>query len=143
MARLQIRMMDAPTHGIGAFMPPPYLVTTPAASSQGVLRTEGHPGTLRVPTPRPPALDDLQLGGPYNQPSDCSPNYMLPDKYISHISRATTGLVNRVSTNVAPVPAVAVTRSGAQTQMKVRIGGRTTTRWPRQFVRWPNYKETG
>lgn len=141
MPRLQIKMNNAPARGFSAFMPSPYGATTPAASSGGVIRTEGHPGTLRVETPRPAALSDGELGGPYNQPSSVAPNYSLPDKYISHISRATTGAVNRVSTNAAPVPAPAVIRGSSQTQLKPRIGGRTVTGWPRQFTRWPTYRE--
>lgn len=141
MPKLQIRMMNAPVRGAGAFMPVPYGATTPAASSGGVIRTEGHPGTMRVPSPRPAALDDGELGGPKNQPSSCSPDYILPDKYISHISRATTGVVRVGSSNVAPVPAPYIARSAPQTQMKPRIGGRTVTSWPRQFVRWPTYRE--
>ena len=143
MPRLQIRMMDAPTSGLAAFMPTPYGVTTPAASSQGVLRLVGYPGGLRVPSPAPAAHNDGELGGPYNQPSRCSPNYIAPSKYIARISRQTTGLAPTSSTNVIPAPAGATVRTAAQNQYKTRIGGRTTTPWFRQFVRWPTYREVG
>ena len=142
MARLQVRMMDAPVHGIGAFMPPPYGATTPAASSQGVLRVEGYPGTRAVPSPGPAALNDGELGGPLNQPSSCAPDYILPSIYIPHISADTTGPnFSRVSTNEAPVPAGFDARTATQTQYRTRVGGRTVTSWPRQFVRWPSYRE--
>lgn len=145
MPQLAIKMNQAPGKGLGAFMPVPYGCTTPAASSQGLLRVEGHPGTVAVPSPAPAALDDGELGGPYNQPSRVAPNYILPSQYIPHISRATTGLTptppNAPQGNIAPVPAPYIARSAPQTQMKTRIGGRTTTAWPRQFVRWLTYRE--
>ena len=142
MPRLQLRMNNPPRRGLGAFMPN-YGVTTPAASSQGVLRTEGHIGQ-RIPSPRPSALNDGELGGPLNQPSACAPDYIIPDLYVARISSDTTMPgYQRTSTNVAPVPAPFIARGNPQTQMKVRIGGRTTTRWPRPFTRWPNYRETG
>ena len=141
MPRLQIRMMNSPTRGIGAFMPSPYAVTTPAASSQGVLRVEGYPGTLQVPSPAPAALNDGELGGPFNQPSLCAPDFILPSAYFARISRLTTGLVPTKSNNVAPVKAPFIARTATQTQYRTRVGGRTVTRWPRQFTRWPNYRE--
>ena len=145
MPQLAIRMNQAPGKGLGAFMPVPYGATTPAASSQGLLRVEGHPGTMPVASPRPTALDDGELGGPFNQPSSVAPNYILPDKYIPHISRATTGLTptppDAPQGNVAPVPVPWISRSPRQTQLKPRIGGRTSTAWPRQFVRWLTYRE--
>jgi hypothetical protein len=139
--RAVIRMLNAPRRGFGAFMPPPYAATTPASSSNGLMRVEGHPGTLKVLAPPPTALNDGELGGPYNQPSRVAPDFILPDRYIAHADNCGPP-VSVVSTNVAPVPVPPVGRTGTQTQYKTRIGGRTVTRWPRQFVRWPNYKET-
>jgi hypothetical protein len=139
--KLQIIVPNAPRFGAGAFAPVPYGATTPAASSGGVIRTEGHPGTVQVPSPAPAALNDGELGGPRNQNSRCSPDYFRPSIYIPHISRRTTGAVPTTSTNVAPVPAGVSARSAAQTQHKVRVGGRTVTAWPRQFTRWPTYRE--
>lgn len=141
MARLAITMSDPPRRGLGAFMPSPYGATTPAASSGGVIRTEGHPGTLAVPAPRPAATTDDSWGNRL-QPSACAPDTIRPDVYVPHVSRATTGLVPTRSSNIAPVPAGQVVRSGTQTQKRVRVGGRTVTGWPRQYVRWPTYKET-
>ena len=144
MPKLLIKMNNAPTRGIGAFMPPPYGATTPAASSQGVLQVRGYPGTMRVTSPAPAALNDGELGGPYNQPSRVAPDYLLPSLYWAILKKANTFPGFRVrSTNVAPVPAPYVARTGTQTQYRTRIGGRTVTRWPRQFTRWPNYQETG
>lgn len=142
MPKLQIRMMNAPRRGTGAFMPSPYAVTTPAASSQGVLQVIGYPGTKAIPSPAPAALNDSALGGPLNQPSRCAPDYFLPSIYWAVLKRRNSFPGFRVrSSNVAPVPAPYVARSATQTQMKTRIGGRTTTAWPRQFTRWPTYRE--
>lgn len=145
-----IRMLNAPTKGFGAFMPPPYAATTPAASSNGVIRVVGHPGTVRIPSPRPAAMQDGELGGPFNQPSGAPaapggiavPNWFRPSIYWARISNVTTAIgFNRISSNIAPVPAPFIGRTGTQTQMKPRIGGRTATAWPRQFIRWPTYRQ--
>lgn len=143
MPLLSLRMNDAPTKGTGAFAPTPYGATTPAASSQGVLRLEGYP-VASIPSPPPAAMDDGELGGPLNQPSRVAPNVWRPSIYIPHISHTTTFIgQSRTSSNVAPVPVPWVSRSAAQTQLRVRVGGRTVTRWPRQFVRWFSYREVG
>ena len=142
MPKLQILMQNAPNKGFAAFMPSPYGATTPAASSAGLTQrgVNGHPAMV-IPTPAPAALDDGELGGPFNQPSRVAPNYSKPSIYWVRISNALTGLVPTVSTNVLPVPAGVVARGSSQTQRKPRIGGRTVTAWPRQFIRWPTYRE--
>jgi hypothetical protein len=144
MPKLQIIMQDAPRKGFSAFMPSPYGATTPAASSAGSTQAgvKGYPGNLRVPSPAPAALNDSDLGGPLNQPSRNAPDYFLPSIYWVRISsRLSLPGFKRVSTNVAPVPAPYIARGAGQTQRKPRIGGRTVTAWPRQFTRWPTYRE--
>lgn len=140
-----IRMLDAPTRGFAAFMPPPYAVTTPASSSNGPLgaNVRGFPGTKRIPSPRPAAMQDGSLGGPKNQNSDLAPNFFRPSIYWTRLVRRNSYPgANRISTNNAPVPVPFVGRTAAQTQKKPRIGGRTVTAWPRQFIRWPTYRDT-
>lgn len=136
-------MLDAPTKGFGAFMPAPYAVTTPAASSQGPLtaRLEGYPGNRPIPSPAPAAMNDGELGGPFNQPSNVSPDVFYPALYFNHIDQTIVmpGFV-RTCANTVPVPAPYVGRTGTQTQLRSRVGGRTATAWPRAFVRWPTYR---
>lgn len=138
-----IKMNSAPRKGLGAFMPAPYGATTPAASSQGVLRVEGNPGTVRVASPPPAALDDGELGGPYNQPSRVVPDFILPCIYTAHLSATKQSFLEggftTVSSNVTPVPAGRPGATPGQTQYQPRIGGQTTTAWPRQYVTWPTY----
>jgi len=139
-------MLNAPRTGFAAFMPQPYAVTTPAASSQGVISSQirGYPGNRPIASPPPAALDDGILGGPFNQPSRCSPDYFLPSLYWVKISsRLSMPGFLRTSTNVTPVKAPFIGRTPSNAgQYRTRVGGRTVTRWPRQFVRWPNYSET-
>lgn len=134
--RVAIRMLDAPRRGLGAFLPG--LTPGPAPSSQGLLssRIQGHPGTLAVPSPRPAALSDGELGGPYNQPSSVAPNYFQPCVYVP---RPAPMVMHRESTNDLPVKAPYIARSGQQTQYRTRIGGSTATAWPRPFIMWPTY----
>jgi hypothetical protein len=136
-------MMNAPVTGFAAFMPTPYGATTPASSSSGLTQSQvrGYP-SVKTYSPAPTALDDGQLGGPFNQPSRCAPDFFRPSIYFVRIGQALSmpGF-QRSSTNVAPVKAPWIKRTGTQTQMRTRVGGRTVTSWPRQFISWPTYRQ--
>jgi hypothetical protein len=97
----------------------------------------GQPGTVRTYSPRPAALNDENLGGPLNQPSSVAPNWFLPSIYFWRPNGSTSPRSRWRNGNPLPVPAVAVTRVAAQTQLKPRIGGRTVTPSVRPFTRWP------
>lgn len=137
-------MLQAPRTGFGAFMPPPYGATTPASSSSGITQSQirGYPSLL-TPSPAPVALNDSELGGPFNQPSRVAPDYTRPSVYFYRISQhlSMPGYKRR-STNVVPVRTPNVSRTPTQTQMRTRVGGRTVTAWPRQFISWPTYRQT-
>jgi hypothetical protein len=141
--RAHIRMLDAPRTGFAAFMPTPYGATTPASSSSGITQSQirGYP-SLQTPSPAPVALNDGELGGPYNQPSRCAPDYFRPSVYFVKISQSLSmpGF-KRTSNNKAPAKAPWIARTGTQTQMRTRVGGRTVTSWPRQFISWPTYRQ--
>jgi hypothetical protein len=100
----------------------------------------GAPGTVPVYSPRPAALDDSLLGGPYNQPSACAPDYILPSIYTFHANPSVHFPGKIDSDNVLPVPAGATTRSALQQQHRTRIGGRTATSAIRPFTQWPTYR---
>lgn len=134
--RVAIRLLGAPTKGVGAFLPT--LTPPPSASSAGVTqsRITGYPSTRPVPSPRPPALSDEQLGGPANQPSDVSPNYITPPIYFVRPQPVVKGWA---STNELPLRCPDVVRLPGNVTLRVRVGGQTATAWPRPFVSFPTY----
>lgn len=135
--RIQIRTIGVPIKGAGAFSPTLTWGAAPATNGQNIVT--GAPGTVRVPSPRPAALNDGQLGGVLNQPSSVAPDWFLPSIYVSHVNNTLhfPGMVR--SDNTLPVPAIAVNRSAAQMQHRTRIGGRTVTASIRPFTQWPTY----
>jgi hypothetical protein len=135
--RFQVRTLQVPRRGGGAFLPA--LTRTPTAATNGQNVVIGCPGTMAVPSPRPAALTDSQLGGPYNQPSSVAPNWIFPSVYVAKINRSLLWPGRILSDHVLPVPAVPHTGVPAQTQYKPRIGGRTATSAFRPFTQWPTY----
>jgi hypothetical protein len=135
--RVQVRTLQVPRRGGGAFLPG--LTPIPTAATNGQNEVYGCPGTMAVPSPRPPAMGDSELGGPFNQPSAVSPNVFYPSIYYAIVNN-TLRFPGRIwSDAVLPVPAVAMGRSAAQTQYRTRVGGRTATAAFRPFTQWPTY----
>jgi len=136
--RVTTRTLQVPTQwGRGAFSPG--LSGSATASFNGQHIISGAPGTIRVPSPRPPALSDGELGGPWNQPSSVAPDWFLPALYTFH-ANPTVHFPGRVfGDNVIPVPTPNPQRSALQLQHRFRIGGRRTTPSVRPFTRWPVY----
>ena len=134
--RVAIRLLGAPTKGVGAFLPT--LTPGPSACSAGVTqsRITGYPSTLPVPSIPPAALDDGQLGGPFNQNSRVAPNYWTPPIYITRPQPVVKGWA---STNELPVQAPNFVRLPGSAGLRVRVGGQTATAWPRPFVAFPTY----
>ena len=140
--RHQIRTLQVPTAwGTGAFVSIPAKSSTAAFNGQNIIT--GAPGTVPVPSPRPPALDDSSLGGPYNQPSAVSPNYILPSIYVAHVNNTMafpgdsgTGRI----TNISPIPATSPGNIVVDGFGKPRIGGDTVTKAVRPFTMWKTYK---
>lgn len=135
--RIQVRTLQVPKRGAGAFLPG--LTPIASAATNGQNQVYGSPGTVPVPSPRPAALNDGELGGPYNQPSSCSPNVFYPSIYYAKMNPTLHFPGKITSDNVLPVPAGAQGRSALQTQYKTRVGGRTTTAAFRPFTQWPTY----
>lgn len=141
--RHTIRTLQVPVnYGTGAFSVLPARSST--ASYNGGNVVVGAPGTVPVPSPRPAALDDGQLGGPFNQPSSVGPNWFLPSIYVARITRAMFHLTGGLySDNYSPAPIPDITRLAAQWQKRTRVGGRTVTTANRPFTQWPTYGKGG
>jgi len=140
--RHQIRTLQVPTGwGTGAFVSVPAKSSTAQFNGQNIVT--GAPGTVPVPSPRPAALNDGELGGPYNQPSSVAPNYFLPSIYVAHVNNTMNfpgdGGRGRI-TNISPIPAKSPGNIVVDGFGKPRIGGDTVTRSVRPFTVWKNYK---
>ena len=136
--RLSIRTLQVPTKwGAGAFTPTLTFGGAPSSNGQNLI--SGAPGTIRVPSPRPAAMSDGELGGPYNQPSVVAPNWFLPSLYTFHANPSVHFPGRLFHDAVLPTPATNIGRTGLQTQHRFRMGGRTTTAAFRPFTQWPSY----
>jgi hypothetical protein len=135
--RFQIRTLQVPTKGAAAFAPTYSNIGTAATNGQN--EVVGMPGTVPIYSPRPAALNDSQLGGPYNQPSNCAPNWFLPSIYFARMNKTLQFNGRTWSDNVLPVPAIATNGVVRQWQHRARVGGRTTTTSNRPFTQWPTY----
>ena len=140
--RHQIRTMQVPQNwGTGAFTVIPARNSTASFNGQNIVT--GAPGTVPVYSPRPAALNDSSLGGPYNQPSACAPDYILPSIYVAHVNSTMHFPGALLGHNPSPVPAATVGMIPQQWQHKARIGGRTVTSAVRPFTQWPTYGNNG
>lgn len=139
--RVQTRTLQVPTIGAGAFSPGLTSGGAPATNGQNII--SGSPGTTPVHAPRPPALNDSELGGPHNQPSSVAPNVIYPCIYTFHANSTVHFPGKILSDHVLPVPAGSDGRSAKQWQHRVRLGGRTTTSSLRPFTQWPTYNQGG
>lgn len=135
--RVQVRTLQVPRRGAGAFLPG--LTPQGTASTNGQNEVYGCPGTMAVASPRPAALTDSQLGGPYNQPSSVAPNVFYPSIYYAIVNKTLRFPGRLWSDAVLPVPAGRSGRTAQQTQYRVRVGGRTATAAFRPFTQWPTY----
>jgi hypothetical protein len=136
--RFQVRTLQVPTKwGMGAFLPTLTFGGAPATNGQN--KVCGMPGTVRIPSPRPVALVDGELGGPFNQPSSVAPEWFLPSIYYNPANRSLHFPGRLMGDNVLPVPIPNVRRTAIQAQHRVRVGGRTATAALRPFTQWPTY----
>lgn len=138
--RSQIRILNVPKLGQGAFLPTMTFGGAPATNGQNIVT--GAPGTVGVIAPRPAAVTDNSWGGKW-QPSAVVPNMILPSIYVVRANN-TYRFPGQVRVdNVLPVPAINQNHVAAQTQYKPRIGGRTVTSSTRPFTQWPTYGQQG
>jgi hypothetical protein len=133
---------DLPAVGASAFTPLPFL--NPEASSHGVVRVVGSPGTEPIPTPAPQRswAPTLTKAGGVNsaQGSMVVPDAILPSIYVAgaenmgpdqHFGMARRRLAELPVPQQYPVylPVIAM---GSQ-----RTGGRAVMATPRAFQTWP------
>ena len=138
--RIGYRTQEVPTRrGTGAFAPIPAQSWSATFNGQNI--TTGCPGTVPVASPRPPSLNDGELGGPFNQPSNVSPNVFYPSVYVAHANPTMhfAGAILQSVDHVVPVPATQPAKIVMQFMHRWRIGGRTVTTSVRPFTQWPNY----
>ena len=140
--RVTYRVLEAPTGwGTGAFAPIPAQSSTAEFHGQNQVNIVGSPGTTPIPSPRPPALSDGELGGPYNQPSSVAPNWFLPSIYFWRPNRSAhfPGDINTPGYYVSPVPATAVGVVVQPSWRKPVLGGDRVTAAIRPFTQWQTY----
>ena len=135
--RTSYRTLQVPRKGAGAFAPT--MTVNATASANGANQVYGAPGTVAVPSPRPAALADGELGGPYNQPSAVVPDVIFPAIYYAVMNRGLHFPGRLLSDHVLPVPAGAIGRTAAPWHHRTRVGGQTATAARRPFTRWPVY----
>jgi len=136
--RIQIRTLQVPTRwGTGAFMSVPAAISTAEFNGQNIVT--GSPGTVAIPSPRPAAMNDGELGGPWNQPSSVSPNYFLPSIYTVRVNQTMHFPGDTNVTNVSPVPATGIGNIARSVWKKPVIGGDRVTRAVRPFTQWRTY----
>lgn len=140
MANIRYKVYDLPVKGVGAFTP--LASTNPIASSWGLVSAggvTGSPGTTPVPTPGPTRVWCPPISAiAETQPSNVSPDYILPDKYIAYAANGIGHtLPNRIHNDI-PVPALSWINSAVVSMYNRadRIGGRNAMAWPRAFQRW-------
>jgi len=136
--RVSIRTLQVPKKwGMGAFSPTLTRGGAPVTNGQNII--DGAPGTVAIPSPAPAALNDGDLGGPYNQPSNVAPNVIYPALYTFRANPTVHFPGKLFGDSVVPVPAVNAGRSALQMQHRFRLGGRTATSSDRPFTQWPTY----
>lgn len=141
---MRYRVLDLPVKGVGAFMPTPS--TNPEASSRGLVKVTGSPGTTPQPAKgptrvwAPPISADASTQG-----SNVAPDVWLYDVYIPYADNmgpaadAGFGMAERRHSPL-PVPATNIVRvAGKAFSQPSKIAGRGTMAWPRAFQRFPIY----
>jgi hypothetical protein len=140
---MRYRVNDLPARGLGAFTP--FMATTPAASSQGLLRVIGAPGTDPVEAPDPAALPSLTAQNGVNsaQGSNVTPDVIFPAIYVAAADNCGPeadlgiGMWRRRFAEM-PMPAIAAGRVPTNAFQPPKVAGRRALAWPRAFQRFPN-----
>ena len=136
---MKYRVLDLPVLGHGAFTPT-YSVKF-EASSWGLVKRTGSPGTLPIPAPGPPRLWCPPISAQAEtQGSNVAPDIRLPDIYIAYADnmgpQAHFGMAARRQTPI-PLPALSWINTALTAMQGPSIGGRIVQAWPRAFQRWP------
>lgn len=134
---MRYRVLDLPIVGTGAFVPT--MATNPIASSYGLVKVSGSPGTLPIPAPKAAAIPPISAIRE-TQSTYCSPDVILRDVYIPYADNMGPaqhfGMAARRQTPI-PIPAVSWIATAIKSMQASRTGGRATMAWPRAFQRFP------
>lgn len=141
---MRYRVLDLPVLGHGAFTPT--LDTNPIASSFGLVKRTGSPGTLPIPAPAPERLWCPPISAQAEtQSSNVAPDIRLPDIYIAYADNMGPsqhfGMAARRQTPI-PIPALSWINTALTAMQGPSIGGRIVQSWPRAFQRWPTLAST-
>jgi hypothetical protein len=128
---------NAAMRPVGALMPQPAIM--PSASSNGLMRVHGYPGTMRVNAPKPGALPQTAAGIRSNQPSYQSPDYSYPSIYYPTAENC-HGPAGLFRDNQMPVPAVHVYNMPRIAQKMRRVGGQSQIGMPAALQTWPQWR---
>lgn len=115
-----------------ALLPPP--IRTPAASTEGLVQIAGAPGTLRVPTPRPAGIPQMQSRHLWGvQPTNVGHSFMLPRLFTTGPKKPQ--LVDYTSRGELPIPALGYVRVPTRQNRPLNTLGNRVIAWPRGVVR--------
>lgn len=147
MPRYQYRVEGVAGPSVTAFTPLP--TTNGLASTWGVVKTVGAPGTLRIPVAPLQSIAGSDRGGWTAQakPGDNAPDYILPSLYYT---APTPQTVPHESNNEIPLPAISSTgpiapastslvgpaETSAVVQRPRRMGGLLAQAWPKVSQVW-------
>lgn len=137
--RYHMNMAGVPVNAMAALMPQP--TTSTRASSGGLVRVHGYPGTQAVPSPRPGAIPPTSFD-PRTQPSHCSPDVMFPSIYYPTPENMHPP-VSLLRDNPMPVPAVQIYNMAGVAQRMRRVGGQSQIGQPAVIQQWPQWRGTG
>lgn len=138
--RWQLRVLQVPRRGAGAFLPIPGGDAQAATNGQNLVSSTL--GAVPVPTPRPPAMRVTDYG-PNFQGSYNGPDWMRPSIGVVHLNSTMRFPGRLFGHRPTPVPSAAIGAVPTSNSMKTRIGGRTVTANPRPFTQWPTYSGKG
>lgn len=135
MARFAYRVLDLPPKGTAAFTPLP--AVTPVASSYGLVKIVGAPGTLPIPAPAPTRIwAPMISASALTQGSNCALDIRTPDIYVPFANNMNPPVPTRIRNNI-PVPATTAIFSARPAMISRKTGSRVAMPWPRAFQRWP------
>lgn len=123
----------------GAFMPVLSAVVSPKASTYGMVKIAGQPGTQGISSPKPAAIPDGPLPRSA-QPSYNAPDEIFPSIYYTRITDMHPGnnTIRVNSTNEVPIPSRASKAVPGVAQRPARFGGLKQVTWPPAPQSWQN-----
>lgn len=123
----------------GALMPIP--AGDPKATTGGLVHLVGHPGTVGVPVPKPPAIpmnsQTRATQGSYNAPDFMFPSVYYPTAENMHPP------VSLQRTNPLPVPVTTIYQLARISQRMRRVGGQSQIGQPQVGQTWPQWRGQG